>query len=354
MLAVPVRLEQAASARPRDASSRAAICSSIPEDCSEALAGDANKRKADGEHLHCPERLHKKPKCGGEASRPQPASLAALPIDIHHHVFDLLQKLKDVVNLGLVNRDFFMLAQVHVHNRIARRFGRWADQSIICVGANTKPDDCPPSLIPGSLKECPVWMQSSDEPPVEQEGPGSAPELSLADLARSCPSAPPLCTTAETRRMGEKLCRQLGVSRATMQELGVPFCTEDWDQYFPPEETWILRNLRTREYVREEATVLTPDYLDGAAIGRLGFGEAVLSRIFWASVSIGVAGPRNWVRGPWAGHRFDITTLTRHREEMGDGTDWRDVSDEVAEWRDKAYECEFGRDWREWYLERER
>ncbi|KAF2192917.1 hypothetical protein K469DRAFT_652648 [Zopfia rhizophila CBS 207.26] len=34
-------------------------------------------------------------------------------------------------------------------------------------------------------------------------------------------------------------------------------------------------------------------------------------------------------RGVWAGHCFDITTLARHTENMGD--EWKDVSDEIVQ-----------------------
>ncbi len=35
-------------------------------------------------------------------------------------------------------------------------------------------------------------------------------------------------------------------------------------------------------------------------------------------------------RGLWAGHRFDITTLDRHKQGSLEGTEWKNVSEEVT------------------------
>lgn len=58
-------------------------------------------------------------------------------------------------------------------------------------------------------------------------------------------------------------------------------------------------------------------------------------------------------RGVWAGHRLDITTLARHRDETNK-VGWSDVSDEVAREIAAIWESEYGADWREaicnhWY-----
>jgi hypothetical protein len=61
----------------------------------------------------------------------------------------------------------------------------------------------------------------------------------------------------------------------------------------------------------------------------------------------------NISRGVWAGHRLDITTLARHRDETNE-VGWSDASDEVAREIAVIWENEYGADWREtlcnhWY-----
>ena len=59
------------------------------------------------------------------------------------------------------------------------------------------------------------------------------------------------------------------------------------------------------------------------------------------------------LKGVWAGHCFDITTLARHEKETN-GVGWSDVSDEVAREIASIWESEYGANWREtvcnlWY-----
>lgn len=52
-------------------------------------------------------------------------------------------------------------------------------------------------------------------------------------------------------------------------------------------------------------------------------------------------------RGVWAGHRFDITTLDRHKQGFLEGTEWKDVSEEVANWVESIWRNELGENWRD-------
>jgi len=35
-------------------------------------------------------------------------------------------------------------------------------------------------------------------------------------------------------------------------------------------------------------------------------------------------------RGLWAGHRFDITIIDRHKQGSLEGTEWKDISEKVV------------------------
>lgn len=123
---------------------------------------------------------------------------------------------------------------------------------------------------------------------------------------------------------------------------------------FPQDQQWILRNLTTKQFVRSETIALKPEFIHGPSISVLGFGEVVMSRICWSTSSfISMNDTTNISRGVWAGHRLDITTLARHRDETNE-MGWSDVSDEVAREIAVIRESEYGADWREtlcnlWY-----
>ena len=97
--------------------------------------------------------------------------------------------------------------------------------------------------------------------------------------------------------------------------------------FYPEYQPWILRNLTTQEYVRSEAIAIRPKYIHGPNIDFLGFGEVVVLRTCWSTSEVGtVKSIPEMHRGPWAGHRFDITTLDRHRLSTLGQLQWKDVS----------------------------
>jgi len=95
-----------------------------------------------------------------------------------------------------------------------------------------------------------------------------------------------------------------------------------------------------------EVIALKPEYIHGPNIDVLGFGEVVWSRTCW-SMEIGCSMnyTDNIHRGVWAGHHFDITTLDRHKQGSLKGTEWKDVSEEVAYVVERIWRKEFGSNW---------
>ncbi|RYC60412.1 hypothetical protein CHU98_g5807 [Xylaria longipes] len=112
-------------------------------------------------------------------------------------------------------------------------------------------------------------------------------------------------------------------------------CTKN--TYFPQDQQWILRNLTTKQIVRSAAIALSPDDIHGPSIDILGFGDAVMSRIFWSTDSYGGMeyDPTNLTRGTWAGYCFDTTTLSRHEAETCEA-EWSDASKREISWPKKA------------------
>lgn len=102
----------------------------------------------------------------------------------------------------------------------------------------------------------------------------------------------------------------------------------DKEDFYPANQPRILRNLTTKEYVGSEETSIKPDQIAGGTStdGLDFFGEVVLSRICWSSPYSDFCGI---FREIWAGHKFDITTISQHQESLSDEILWKDVSAEV-------------------------
>ncbi len=110
-------------------------------------------------------------------------------------------------------------------------------------------------------------------------------------------------------------------------------------------QPWVLCNLSKNEYVRADAiAALTKS--DGATPfikGAINLSHALLSRICWSSDSqIAMNYEGDLHRGPWAGDRFEVTTMNKLK-----GEEWRDISGEIVEILEKIWKFEYGDHWRE-------
>ena len=118
---------------------------------------------------------------------------------------------------------------------------------------------------------------------------------------------------------------RLPTSRRTLISHGLP--RYKLTDFYPEDQPWILRDLTTQEYVRFEAIAIRPEYIHGPNIDVLDFGEVVWSRVCWSTeTDCSMEYANNLHRDLWAGHRFDITTLDRHKQGSLEGAEWKDVS----------------------------
>ncbi len=93
-----------------------------------------------------------------------------------------------------------------------------------------------------------------------------------------------------------------------------------------PDQIWILRNLSKHEYVRAD-TLASMESLP--SVESVEFVDVMMTQFQWTSdpSSVVVGG----CKGPWAGDRFDITTLEKL---ILDGYEagWEDVSSMLLEY----------------------
>ena len=290
--------------------------------------------------------------------------LSDLPVEILDQIFRHLDVYGVfVLGLGLQNRYFWKLAERCILADWTSSYGCWAGKGIVCIGDYSVPGDDPPDLLLTEIdkNELRVGIYESE---LEEEdslsdddlneslsGPVNLYRLSLARYRtvkedESSPNWRPLLGHASEDGEWDRLPRGLRV------QIACELRSKGSDLY-PEDQQWILRNLTTREYVRSEAIAIKPECIQGPYIKGVGFGEVVWSRICWsADPSCSMANTDNIHRGPWAGHCFDITTLDRHlqRSPYSDssdgGSEWKDISEEMATWVEKIWRSEFGSDWR--------
>ncbi|KAK9434757.1 F-box domain containing protein [Metarhizium brunneum] len=267
----------------------------------------------------------------GQAVKPisgHGATILDLPTEI------ILQT--DLICLGLARRSFWAIARQRLHDYYMSLWGKWAGENIVYVGEYTQPGDVPPGLF--------------SEEEIDEQISKSISLYEIGNRFGSKEQKMELCIRDASIRLYEA-CKNRDKSHDPAFELAYSEIVCEDSTYFPENESWILRNLTTEEFVRSEAIAIRPEYIHGPFIKYLGFHEVIVSRASWSTFSpTAMIDPTEIARGVWAGHRFDITTLTRHNLDP-QATEWRDVSEEVAKeiasiWRDNH-----GPNWRKKYVQ---
>ncbi len=280
--------------------------------------------------------------------------LLRLPVELLDLIFQDLD-IKHAFYLGLQSRYLWAITRKHIEIYRASPCGAWAGSGIMCVGDYIKTADCPPNTLTKSEKE--ELQKGLDENEIYEDVSDDqgykeyvASPTNLYDLAGA--------RYQQVKEWHSSLADELIGGAANLGEWHrLPksrreLIFEDLDRYklsdfYPEDQPWILRNLTTQEYVRSEAIAVKPEYIHGPHIERLGFGHVVWSRICWSSDnSCSMSYTGNIHRGVWAGHRFDITTLDRHKRDSSKQTEWKDISQEIADEIAKIWSSEFGSDWR--------
>ncbi|KAI1735411.1 hypothetical protein F4680DRAFT_304118 [Xylaria scruposa] len=291
-------------------------------------------------------------------------TIFSLPLELHRLIFSFIEDFEDVVSFGITNRQFFPISLELLELYYMSFFGQFAGKNIVCVGEYVGPNDYPPGLFSSeeleSLRQMTIKLDEdgylededyySDGEAIESEAftlwhftqPGVSTRLNFWRV-----SIDSLETDLRIK------CRRRGISKDPAwihfeRQIRQPLA--DNDKYFPTDQPWILRNLTTKQIVRADAIALSPDHIMGPDIRDLGFGHVLLSRICWTShIPIYPSKAGNIVRGVWAGHCFDITTLSRHEADTH-GEEWKDVSDEVAREIASIWEDGFCADWRKYLI----
>jgi hypothetical protein len=248
-------------------------------------------------------------------SRPQThpeSSLAILSTELFDTIITyLMPSPNDLMAFSLTTSRLWILVIRHIHKQYLHLSAPWAGAKLALQGSYSA--DLPPPFLEPSVLHLIIppnkrWRErryvarrffrvheNFDEP----VGPNSLHRDYLKAM--------------------RKFKEESGISEArwgTMEaELG-------YEELFPKDRVWVLRNLTTREIVTTERrfreSVPTSDSF------RLD--ELLLLKICWTSIpsegdrTLGVG------RGSWSGHAFEILCMEAHEREGGV---WRDVTEEV-------------------------
>ncbi|MCJ1474866.1 hypothetical protein MMC13_003526 [Lambiella insularis] len=258
--------------------------------------------------------------------------------------------IKSVILLGLTSTYFWNTCRRHVWSYQRLYHGQWSGEKIICVGEHIKPFDHPPGLF----SEHEARHLFSNEFYRARLGLEKGQNADLHSFASTFDEEPKdwrltyMLDLSEVYGMDwyDLVYSVLGNNHRPSDFADM--CKPRLSDFYPENQSWILRNLTTLEYIRSEAIALKPEYIRGPFIDYLGFGHVVLSRICWSSNSLSsVEDDVSTMRGIWAGHRFDITTVEKHKQSIRNYEEWEDISEEIAQEVARIWESVFGEHWRE-------
>ncbi|KAG6057492.1 hypothetical protein E4U32_005100 [Claviceps aff. humidiphila group G2b] len=248
---------------------------------------------------------------------------------------------------GVTNRYFWSIAREYVVRNFMKSLGVWAGQQLITVGDYLNIDDYPPDLF-ATEEDKENLLGRRPENEVDQLPVGQRRVdlyAIVCSFRREVPGAMTRFCDGDSTILSGLLrdpCYRTVSNDIHMQR----------DAFYPRDEVWILRNLTTHQYVRREPLELEPGLAHGPFVRGIGFGSIVLSRISWSTdASVTMRDPTGRIhRAPWAGHRFDITTMTRH-EKLTAGQNWTDVTEELVGEVTAIWSADLGPKWKKIVLQ---
>lgn len=250
--------------------------------------------------------------------------------------------IKSVVFLGLTSRYFWGLARPRIIRFYESYLGRWAGTNLICVGDYAQYEDLPKGIL---TEEDDKEARTGFTDPREKEYYGGESPISLYIFASARFTRLPEYI-GMPRILNEKTEMAM-LSNSKKDPKPADFkkvvCPE-FSDFYPTDRPWVLRNLTTHEYVRAEEIAIKKEHIHGPHIDYVGFGEVIISRICRSS-DPSVSMNTSIIRGPWAGHAFDIVPEEQLQEDKD--VEWKDVSREVSHYVSYIWSNEFGDKWTE-------
>lgn len=266
----------------------------------------------------------------GLQKRNGPASLMSLSVEVQELIFDAVEDIEDIICLSLFNKHMFLVSRKRFHDYYMSLRGQLAGLNIVHLESDGGVEDTPPGLYtPEEINELSV---------VSEKNPGNSSSQQVVQR-RVNPMAIDYDTfqrlhpsqIAAISRIAFAAARERDPGDRGFHVLHRELVCRDTD-YFPLNKQWVLRNSTTKQYVRAQDIALHPTYIRGPYIDVLGFGSIIAARTCWVDRSaINIEVPAGTVtphKGPWAGHKIEITTW-ESLVERRDFSEWTDASQVV-------------------------
>ena len=283
-------------------------------------------------------------------SKHSPSALENLPVEVLELIFGHLSH-EELGVIAMTTFKFAIIAKGVVWRKTAARFGTWAGERLYCVGEYLDPKSEVPYLNPeewirdrrqaleniAKVNDRALMVEDVTDITFGKvvgytyhpSGLTCGREHSLSSRWHSFHVGCRKGYECEHRSKGE--CRELSL-RQSYAEIG-SFVPER-SNGIHPDKYWVLLNLTTREYVRNEAIAMSPELIQGPHISPVGFGHLIFSKICFTSGEPPLYGSE------WAGHRFKIVPFSKIvgwekcaegliENKLGEPIIWRDISEKA-------------------------
>lgn len=221
-------------------------------------------------------------------------------------------EIEEVIDLSLTSQYFWAVGQRHIDKYIKSFLQMWAREPIYCITTAMGIEDFPTGTITTEEEE--EWTQI-------ETGKGRPAATFNHHMRKFNPEIVDLTkpfNLLDRVINSETYQTLLRADLAAQLRAGV-----NPRKFFPTDQSWVLRNLTKKEFVRGEKIGLRSKYIKGRRIKRRCFEELLSHRIAWQ-------GSFDKTRGIWSDcDRFDVTTMARHKE-TSQGEIWKDISREVV------------------------
>lgn len=259
-------------------------------------------------------------------------------------IFNRLDDNVDLTCVGIAMPQLWGIAQRIIHHRYKAMLGKWAGEKIILVGEDLKAGDYPADLF--STEEVEVFLKEVQAWDRKRKHKRKVPCTSIDLNYMPATYETSVTIAAEAARVYDAVLDRYSRYPSIKLREKLLWIFTDRPDFTPRDQAWILRNLTTKEFVTAEGIALDENRIYGPFVYGIGFADAILARALWTSEGTEVLKYDGQIgRGVWAGHRFDITTRSRH-DEVTKGEEWKDVSEKVKGEIVGIWESQFGPDWK--------
>ncbi|KAJ5979741.1 hypothetical protein N7481_007039 [Penicillium waksmanii] len=195
-------------------------------------------------------------------------SLSNMPSEIHCRIFAFLDDVMDVLHFSLSSRYFWAVGLLRIEEHIVRSLAPWAGEPIICIDDRCGPSKYPPGLL-------------TPEQEAEVRELNQVFDLNSFSIKNSYKRVGGPSLSQNLQKSFLEYESHYPMPEVDRVEIMMGLKPEILE-FFPRDQTWILRNLTTKEFVRGEAIALRCEFMHGPQIDVLDFAEILVSRISWS------------------------------------------------------------------------